>query len=170
MELWDKSTSMYASSTQATVQISVVYATTQHQLVSQKGNAQGKLSFTAADSGDHHLCLTVQSSGWASSRARLYLDIQYGQDKQDKPVKKDDAKKSAYADIIFRIKDLQSRVKNIRNELEHQRDREKEFRNHSERLNSSAIRWTLAQLLVLGITCVWQLRYLKQFFLTKKLV
>eukprot|EP00842_Homolaphlyctis_polyrhiza_P003898 jgi/Hompol1/4509/HPOL_003663-RA len=138
-----------------------------HTIVDQKGLYKGKFSFTAADSGDHQICLSIQAPGWFNTRTKLYLDIQFA---DPKTPEKSEAKKSTYSEISDRLRVLTSRIQHIRGELKTQRDREAEFRDMSEVVNSSAIRWTVAQMIVLGITCAWQLRHLGQFFLTKKLV
>lgn len=44
------------------------------------------------------------------------------------------------------------------------------FRDQSELTNSRVVWWTILQILVLGVTCFWQMRHLKQFFVSKKLV
>jgi p24 family protein alpha len=58
----------------------------------------------------------------------------------------------------------------IRREQQYQREREAEFRDTSESVNSRVIWWTIIQIIVLGVTGVWQMRHLKHFFQTKKLV
>ena len=50
-----------------------------------------------------------------------------------------------------------------------QREREAEFRDQSESVNSRVVRWTFIQLFVLGATCAWQLSYLRAFFIKQKL-
>jgi hypothetical protein len=48
-------------------------------------------------------------------------------------------------------------------------EREAEFRDQSEHTNSRVVRWTLIQLVILGVTCVWQLSHLRAFFIKQKL-
>jgi len=48
-------------------------------------------------------------------------------------------------------------------------EREAEFRDQSESTNARVVRWTLIQLVVLGVTCTWQLSHLKSFFIKQKL-
>ncbi len=50
-----------------------------------------------------------------------------------------------------------------------QQERESEFRDQSESTNGRVIRWILIQLLVLGVTCAWQLSHLRSFFIKQKL-
>lgn len=48
-------------------------------------------------------------------------------------------------------------------------EREAEFRDQSESTNSRVVRWMVIQLVVLGITCAWQLSHLRSFFIKQKL-
>ena len=48
-------------------------------------------------------------------------------------------------------------------------EREAEFRDQSELTNSRVVRWSILQLIVLGITCAWQLTHLRAFFIKQKL-
>ncbi len=50
-----------------------------------------------------------------------------------------------------------------------EQEREAEFRDQSESTNARVVRWTLLQLLILGLTCVWQLSHLRAFFIKQKL-
>merc|ERR1711939_1199392 len=72
-------------------------------------------------------------------------------------------------DIVKRVKDLNGRLQDIRREQVFQREREAEFRDQSETTNARVVRWTLVQLVVLGITCAWQLSHLRSFFIKQKL-
>jgi hypothetical protein len=51
----------------------------------------------------------------------------------------------------------------------HCQEREAEFRDQSESTNARVVRWTLLQLVVLGVTCAWQLSHLRSFFIKQKL-
>jgi p24 family protein alpha len=48
-------------------------------------------------------------------------------------------------------------------------EREAEFRDQSESTNARVVRWTLFQLVGLGIVCAWQLSHLRAFFIKQKL-
>lgn len=48
-------------------------------------------------------------------------------------------------------------------------EREAEFRDQSEATNARVVRWTIIQLVVLGVTCAWQLSHLRAFFIKQKL-
>jgi hypothetical protein len=48
-------------------------------------------------------------------------------------------------------------------------EREAEFRDQSEHTNSRVVRWTIIQLVILAVTCIWQLSHLRAFFIKQKL-
>ncbi|PQE30473.1 emp24 gp25L p24 family GOLD protein [Rutstroemia sp. NJR-2017a WRK4] len=170
-----------------------------HRVVSQRGSSSGRFTFTAADSGDHKICFTPSSTsgstGWLSALhpmggIKLTLDMAIGETSQ---IESDD--KGKINDIVQKVKDLNGRLQDIRreqvfqrqddrgevkrerktarektktNEI-HQQEREAEFRDQSESTNARVVRWTLIQLVVLGITCAWQLSHLRSFFIKQKL-
>ena len=71
--------------------------------------------------------------------------------------------------IMQKVKDLNGRLLDIRREQVFQREREAEFRDQSETTNARVVRWTLVQLVVLAVTCAWQLSHLRAFFIKQKL-
>ncbi|KAI9595352.1 emp24/gp25L/p24 family/GOLD-domain-containing protein [Syncephalis fuscata] len=139
-----------------------------YKMVNQKGASNGRFVFTSAEAGDHTICLQTNiTDGWfSSSHIRLTLDMIVGQDGAD-PTERKDAKLS---DLYWKVRELNNRIEDIKREQDYQRDREMSFRDQSELTNSRVVWWTIMQLAVLGATCVWQMRHLKQFFVAKKLV
>lgn len=59
------------------------------------------------------------------------------------------------------VRDLNSRLQDIKREQLAQREREMEFRDQSESTNSRVVKWTIIQLAVLLATCSWQLSHLQ---------
>ncbi|EGP82851.1 unnamed protein product [Zymoseptoria tritici ST99CH_1A5] len=144
-----------------------------HRVVSQTGSSTGKFTFTAADSGEHRICLTPnnvpQNSGWLFSGreaggVKLELQLAIG---QTSAIESSD--KSKLSEVAQRAKDLNARLQDIRREQMFQREREAEFRDQSESVNARVVRWTMIQCVVLGVTCAWQLSYLRAFFIKQKL-
>ncbi|KAH7149479.1 emp24/gp25L/p24 family/GOLD-domain-containing protein [Dactylonectria estremocensis] len=144
-----------------------------HRVVSQRGQAAGRFTFSAADSGDHKICFTPSSTsgrpGWLSTKnlnggIKLTLDLVIGETNQI-----ESSDKNKIQDITTRVKDLNARLNDIRREQVFQREREAEFRDQSESTNGRVIRWIIIQLVVLGITCTWQLSHLRSFFIKQKL-
>lgn len=144
-----------------------------HRVVSQRGSASGKFTFSAADSGEHRLCFTPTNvpatsgflfSGTAAGGVKLELDMAIGETSQIESSDKD-----KMGEVVQKVKDLNARLQDIRREQVFQREREAEFRDQSESVNSRVVRWMLIQLFVLGATCAWQLTYLRAFFIKQKL-
>jgi hypothetical protein len=72
-------------------------------------------------------------------------------------------------EVVQKVRDLNTRLQDVRREQIFQREREAEFRDQSESVNTRVVRWTLIQIAVLGVTCAWQLSYLRNFFIKQKL-
>ena len=96
-----------------------------HRVVSQRGSASGRFTFSAADSGDHRICFTPSStsggSGWLSALhphggIKLTLDLAIG---ETSAIESTD--KGKIQDIVKRVKDLNGRLQDIRREQVWQR-------------------------------------------------
>ena len=144
-----------------------------HRIVNQRGSAAGKFTFSAADSGEHRLCFTPANvpagagflfSGAQTGGVKLELDMVIG---TSSSIESDD--KDKMDEVVKKVADLNARLKDVRREQVFQREREMEFRDQSESVNGRVVRWTLVQLCVLGVTCAWQLSYLRAFFIKQKL-
>jgi hypothetical protein len=72
--------------------------------------------------------------------------------------------------MIGRLETVKEEVTNIRNEFKLQWEREAEYRSKSESANSAAIRWLIVQIVIMVITCAWQLQQLQSFFVAKKIL
>lgn len=92
----------------------------------------------------------------------MHLDIAIGEAKIQPESEKEHVK-----DLAGRVKELNSRLHDIRREQQFQREREIQFRELSEAVNRRAVYWSLLQLVVLFYMCVWQLRHLRGFFESK---
>ncbi|KAK3722757.1 emp24p/erv25p-related protein [Vermiconidia calcicola] len=144
-----------------------------HRVVQQRGRSTGKFTFSAADSGEHRLCFTPTnvpaSSGFLFSGSqvggiKMELDMVIGETSQIESSDKD-----KMGEVVQKVKDLNARLQDIRREQVFQREREAEFRDQSESVNSRVVRWAIIQVLVLCATCAWQLTYLRAFFIKQKL-
>ena len=91
-----------------------------HRVVSQRTPGNGRFTFTAADAGQHRICFTPdsQNGGWLSSAptVKLGLDMAIGSTSK---IETEDSGK--IADIVQRVKDLNSRLQDIRREQVFQR-------------------------------------------------
>lgn len=122
-----------------------------------KGPPEGRFTFTSHEAGDHSICLSTNYTSWFSStHIRLYLDIVVGTTKPDF-----DHDRGHISQLAAKVRDLNLKLEDIRREQQYQREREADFRNLSETTNSGAVWYSLAQIVVLLVTCAWQLRHLK---------
>lgn len=96
-----------------------------HRIVTQKGGSGGRFTFTAAEAGDHKICFTPSSdsgkTGWLSTSnpnggIKLTLDMTIGETSVIESSDKDKLE-----DIQTRVKDLNSRLQDIRREQVFQR-------------------------------------------------
>jgi p24 family protein alpha len=94
-------------------------------VVSQRGSSSGRFTFSAADAGEHRICFTPSSSsgrqGWLSvlhpnGGIKLSLDLAIG---ETSDIESSD--KGKMADISQRVRDLNSRLQDIRREQVFQR-------------------------------------------------
>ncbi|KAF2013705.1 hypothetical protein BU24DRAFT_452542 [Aaosphaeria arxii CBS 175.79] len=171
--VWDDATKSYQPRADTGVFITVEETfDNNHRVVAQRGDSKGKFAFTAADSGEHRLCFTPQNvaagGSWLNNglhgSVKFHLDMVIGETS-----KIESTDKTKIDDIVQKVMDLNSRLQDIRREQVFQREREAEFRDQSEATNARAVRWTLIQLVVLGVTCAWQLTHLRAFFIKQKL-
>ncbi|KAG8902033.1 clathrin associated protein complex large subunit [Tulasnella sp. 403] len=154
---WDEKLQTYTHHDKLGVQVNVEEMDTGHSVVKTRGPPEGKFTFTSHEAGDHSICLgTNYTAGWFSSRhIRMYLDINVGAAKHD--VEQD---RAHVGDVAQRLRDLNSKLEDIRREQQYQREREAAFRNLSEATNSRAAWYTIMQIVVLLATCAWQMRHL----------
>ncbi|WPH00688.1 Hypothetical protein R9X50_00351800 [Acrodontium crateriforme] len=172
---WDEQARAYVDHPEMGVYISVDETfDNMHRVVSNRGASSGKFTFSAADSGDHRLCFlpngippSVTFHPWTGQQIggiKLELDIVIGETSQ---IERSD--KGKIDEMVQKVKDLRSRLDEVRREQIFQREREADFRDQSEAVNARVVRWTVIQMLVLTVTCAWQLTYLRAFFIKQKL-
>ena len=94
-----------------------------HRVVNQKGGTSGRLTFSAADAGQHKICFIPDiSGGWFSNGAaglvKLTLDIAIGETSK---IETED--KSKMDTMVQKVQDLNSRLQDIRREQVFQRVR-----------------------------------------------
>ncbi|KAF2127253.1 hypothetical protein P153DRAFT_368568 [Dothidotthia symphoricarpi CBS 119687] len=175
IEVWDDATKSYLTKPDVGVFVTVEETfDNNHRIVAQRGANSGRFTFSAADSGQHRICVTpqnVQSSGggWLGGAGvhgtvKFTLDMAIGETSKIESTDKDKVET-----LVQKVIDLNARLADVRREQVFQREREAEFRDQSEHTNSRVVRWTLIQLAILGVTCAWQLSHLRAFFIKQKL-
>ncbi|KAG5950775.1 hypothetical protein E4U53_004425 [Claviceps sorghi] len=144
-----------------------------HRIVAQQGGSSGRFTFTAHGSGEHKICFTASSnsgrSEWLTStiprggiKMKLDLELSFSG-----VIESSDKEKME--SLLSRIEHLTARLNDIRSEQIFQTEREAEFRDQSESTNARVVRWIIYQLIVIGVTCAWQLSHLRNFFVKQKL-
>lgn len=136
-----------------------------HKVANQRGQ-DGRFLFTALDSGRHRICATPTSAnGYAlDTKSRITLDMEVG---DPSLIVAEDASKVGNK---LQMSNLYRRLDQIKLEYLSFRGREAEFRDMSEQVNSDSVKWTIIQLIVLGVCCYVQMQSLKKFFIKQKVV
>jgi len=162
---WDEKSLAYVHNENLGVQVNVEEMDSGHVVVKSRGPAEGKFTFTSHESGDHSFCLgTNYTAGWFSGRhVRMYLDVNVGNARRDT-----EQDRSHVNDVAQKLRDLNTKLEEIKREQRFQREREASFRDLSELTNSRAAWYTVMQIVVLLITCAWQMRHLTRFFEERK--
>jgi len=162
---WSEEKHAYHENQELGIIVEVTEMHSDEPLVRTRGPFDGRFTFTAHDSGDHTICLSTNYSSWFSStHIRLYLDVAVG---SSKPNTEQD--RTHVSEIASKVRDLNQKLEDIRREQQYQREREADYRNLSETTNGRAVWYSVAQIVVLLVTCTWQLRHLKRFFEDRKM-
>lgn len=96
-----------------------------HQVVQQRGSTTGRFTFSAADSGEHRICFTPSSAsvggGWLSGGStvgpvKFTLDLVIGETS-----KIEATDKGKMGELVQKVRDLNSRLQDIKREQVFQR-------------------------------------------------
>lgn len=125
-QVWDDQTKTYQPKPDVGVFITVEETfDNNHRVVAQRGAGKGRFTFSAADSGEHRLCFTPQnvqsSGGWMGSSGihgtvKFDLDLAIGETS-----KIESTDKGKIDDISQKVRDLNSRLQDIKREQVFQR-------------------------------------------------
>lgn len=138
-----------------------------HRVVSQKNSPIGYFTFTSLDSGEHKFCITPKHTNWSKkSKHRILFDLIVGDAKPLVDSKRD----GDVSYLTLKTNELIKKLNNIKREQSLLRLKEATFRDTSENVNSNSTKWTIIQIIILIGTGVWQLSYLKNFFVKQKVV
>ncbi|KXN89403.1 Transmembrane emp24 domain-containing protein 4 [Leucoagaricus sp. SymC.cos] len=136
-----------------------------HTVVKTTGPHDGVFTFTSHEAGDHSICLSTNYTSWFShTHIRFHLDLVVGSTRPN--VEHD---RSHVSELSAKLRDLNQKLEDIRREQQYQREREVDYRNLSESTNARAVWYSITQIIVLLVTCAWQLRHLKRFFEDRKM-
>ncbi|TDL26755.1 hypothetical protein BD410DRAFT_895361 [Rickenella mellea] len=163
---WSEKEKNYATNENLGIQVDVEEVESGHSVTRTRGPYDSRFTFTSHESGDHSICLSTNyTTGWFQSNThiRLYLDVVVGSTKPN--VEHD---RSHVSQLSAKIRELNGKLEDIRREQQYQREREADYRDLSEATNSRAVWYSIAQITVLLVTCMWQLRHLRRFFEDRK--
>ncbi|XP_053735652.1 transmembrane emp24 domain-containing protein 11 [Synchiropus splendidus] len=142
-----------------------------HEVVMSKRYGKfSKFTFTTHMSGQHYLCFQTNStrfSVFAGERLKLHLDVQMGQHSIDRSP---DRTKDNLKVLEASLSHLTDQMLYITRQQDYQREREESFRQMSEDTNSSVLWWAVVQTSILLSVGFWQMKRLRDFFISKKLV
>ncbi|KAI6161765.1 emp24/gp25L/p24 family/GOLD-domain-containing protein [Pisolithus thermaeus] len=157
---WNEQAREYVLEPELGILVEVEEMETRHSVVKTRGPPEGQFTFSSHDAGDHSICLSTNYTSWFSStHVKLYLDIIVGAVRPD--IEHD---RSHVSELASKVRDLNQKLEDIRREQQYQREREADFRDLSEATNTRAVWYSLLQIVVLVLTCTWQLKHLKRFF------
>ncbi|XP_062469480.1 transmembrane emp24 domain-containing protein 11-like [Pezoporus occidentalis] len=131
---------------------------------------QGTFSFTSYLSGEHFICLQSNSTRFvalAGSKLRIHLDIRVGEHFLDESVVQ---AKDKVNELNIILEHLIEEINHVSKEQNYEREREEKFRKTSEGTNSNIVWWAIVQTLILISIGIWQIKSLRDFFISKKLV
>lgn len=125
-QVWDDQLKSYQAKPDVGVFITVEETfDNNHRVVAQRGSSKGRFTFSAADSGEHRLCFTPQnvqsSGGWLGNgnihgSVKFHLDMAIGETS-----KIESTDKPKIDEMVQKIRDLNSRLQDIRREQVFQR-------------------------------------------------
>ncbi|XP_074176138.1 transmembrane emp24 domain-containing protein 11-like [Rhinolophus sinicus] len=139
-------------------------------LLSKLYGPQGTFYFTSHSPGEHIICLESNSTRLVSLGGRglrIHLDVRIGEHDLDAAIAR---AKDKVNEVSFKLEHLIEQIEQIVKEQNYQRDREENFRMTSEDTNNNVLSWAFAQTLIFISVGIFQMKYLKDFFIAKKLV
>ncbi|XP_039579826.1 transmembrane emp24 domain-containing protein 11-like isoform X2 [Passer montanus] len=147
VQRWDMHTHDFLESAPGLGMFVTVTIPTGEVLLSKLYGPQGTFTFTSHISGEHVICFQSNSTRFAviaGSKLRIHLDIRVGEHFLD--------------ESAIQAKDKVNE------------EREEKFRKTSEETNSNILWWAIVQTLILISVGIWQIKSLRDFFISKKLV
>lgn len=144
----------------------IIYETfdNDHQVFYQKNSRLNDFIFTALGTGEHRICIRPKFLQ-TSVRVKVDMDMNINHIKS-----LESNKESSIRSLKDRIYQLTHKLEKIRIEQKVIREKEARFRDQSESANSKIFFWSLLQIAALIGVCIFQLRYLKNFFVKQKIV
>lgn len=132
----------------------------------KRGESSGQFAFTTTEEGDYKACFTAPSY-YIAQTTKIKLDWKTGVAAKDWNAI---AKKENLDAMATELLRLEETVREIYFEMLSLREREHEMREVNEATNSRVAWFSVASLIICISLAAWQLWYLKNFFVRKKLL
>ena len=125
-KVWDDASKSYISKPDVGVFITVEETfDNHHRVVAQRGSGAGKFTFSAADSGEHRICVVpqnVQAGGGSWFGSEVHASVKFTLDMAIGETSKiESTDKGKMDDLSQKIRDLNSRLQDVRREQVFQR-------------------------------------------------
>lgn len=165
IEGYVKRENMYVEDSSLNLTISVDESfDSNHRVMNQRNSHSGDFTFTVLDTGEHRICI-MPSYPQNDAKLRIFMEL----DITDMQFL-DSRRKGDTRSLKQRVLQLVRRLEGIRLEQKIIKEKEALFRNQSESANSRILLWSSLQILGLIAMCVFQIHYLKNFFVKQKVL
>ncbi|XP_054652505.1 transmembrane emp24 domain-containing protein 4-like isoform X2 [Dunckerocampus dactyliophorus] len=168
VQLWDKSDSSFLQASPSLGMHVEIKDADAKVILSRQYGSDDWFTFASRTPGEHQICLHPNSTKmalFAGGKLKVHLDIQVGERANNYP---EIAVVDNLTELQLRVRQLQLQVEQILKEQNYQRYREERFRMISKSTNQrvrwwsiALISWSIAQMLTLIITDMWQTKHLK---------
>lgn len=135
-----------------------------HLVLRQQNHHTGEFTFTALEAGEHKICIQP-SYAVSDVSVRIFMEFDIGYVKT-----LDGRRKGDLQDLQERTVQLTERLQNIHNKQKQIIEKEALFRSESEAANSRIVFWVVLQAVCLVLVCLFQIRYLGNFFVKQKMI
>lgn len=129
---------------------------------------EGKFSYTSQTRGQHRTCVESKAGSWFdSSKIKFELSIDNTHEEVEHTNLASKEKVTHLEDIVIGINE---RLEEVVKQQDYSREKEAEFKDESEQINSNIFYFTLFQTAVLAAAGIWQIFNLKNFFEARKVI
>eukprot|EP00694_Reclinomonas_americana_P007184 EC798108.1.p1 GENE.EC798108.1~~EC798108.1.p1 ORF type:complete len:220 (+),score=108.63 EC798108.1:50-709(+) len=127
---------------------------------------RARIAFKSESSGEHTICFNTNSSSWFPNKKkiRFNFDIRLGEMAENYS---EVAKREHLDSLALAIRRLEDRVKDVRDEQLHYREREEEMRDLVRDINSRVLWLSITQGVIVVSAAVYQLFYMAKLLKSK---
>lgn len=145
-----------------------VYDTKKNIMLERLAREKGKFSFTTSERGQHRTCMIPTSSSWFSNKkVRFELSLE---NTHEEVSHEHLAQKEHITHLQEIVNGVNDRLGDIVKMQEYSREKEAEFKDESEEINSRIMYFTIFQTLIIAGSGAWQIWSLRNFFISRKIL